>query len=268
MLYTKTIDIGLSYYIGLLISKANVICPLDNDDLWFPNRLETLIRLFKEEDDLVLIKNEILPFRNRRNFILRVAYMFTMNLHFRAKGVLHIIERNSYSIFLGRPLLHNSSSMSFKKNLFLNEDLKNTLKKVIALSDPFFFFSALVSEGKIGYFDSPLTLYRVENNLGPSDFKIEVGHVSKMRYQFNVISELFEKRLMSNDKTSYAVLFKIFNISMKIELNLKSQENNALSLAEIVFIIKYSLRLKSPNLMLLISVYFLNKYLFKKIHKR
>lgn len=261
VIYTDTINIGLSYYLGLLHSKAKIICPLDNDDLWVPNRLKKLIELFKEDEKLIFIKNEITPFRDHQNFLLRVVYIFTMNIHLAHRSALYLIDRKFCTSYIGRSLLHNSSSMSFHKRIFSQSDSLDKLKEVIALADPFFFFSALAIEGKIGYYDSPLTMYRVGSNLGPNDFKTKFKDKYKMRYQFDQINEIFKDKLTNSTEGGSKIIFEIFCISMKIELNLKAHETNKLSVKEILGLMRYAFCLKSTNLMLLTLAYLVNKYI-------
>ena len=119
-------------YEALKLSKGNIISFLEDDDLFFNNKLEYIYNLFKNNNNLVYYHN---------------SYM--------------AIKENKEKAQHNNPSYHfNTSCISIKKSIINLEKLKNFESGL----DTFMYLSALESKGKLLHNNEKLNFYRVHNS--------------------------------------------------------------------------------------------------------
>ncbi|MEM4057048.1 MAG: glycosyltransferase family 2 protein [Thermoplasmatales archaeon] len=125
--------IGEDLALGIEKAKGEIICFLEDDDLFYPNKLEYVYNLFNNDKNLGYYKNNYFP----------------------------INEQGEPTKFINKNKDFNPSSISIRK------DIINIyyLRKVVILSDSFVYCSALESNYKILVNRLVFTKYRIHNSL-------------------------------------------------------------------------------------------------------
>ncbi|MHB1440524.1 MAG: glycosyltransferase family 2 protein [Cuniculiplasma sp.] len=126
-IYSEKETLGGKLADGSLSSKGEVICFLEDDDIFFSNKLEEVFKKFKEDEDLVYLHNRCKIVDDKNNFIKLGGDSIDFNL----------------------------SSISIRKST-IYFDLVNKL--TIGL-DSFIFFNALDSGKLISETEKLLTVY-------------------------------------------------------------------------------------------------------------
>lgn len=123
---------GEFLYTGIMESKGEIVSFLEDDDLFFNNKLEYIYNLFNNNDDLVYYHNSYIA-----------------------------IKENNEKAQHNNPSNHfNTSCISIKKSIINLEKLKN----VELGPDTFMYLSALESKGKLLHNNEKLNFYRVYNS--------------------------------------------------------------------------------------------------------
>ena len=120
----KIIETGLKHWgeaihIGLENSDGDVICFLDNDDIWNPEKLVYVKRYFERFPDLVFMKDMAIPFMSRNGSNKPTMLFKTPALGRPNKSNPQYIKLGESipvrSLFRHR-ILFNNSSMSIKRD--------------------------------------------------------------------------------------------------------------------------------------------------------
>ena len=178
--------IGKFLYAGINESHGQIISFLDDDDLFFNNKLEDVYNLFKN--------NNIVYYHNLLEYI--------------NENKISINKRN-YNISF------NLSSISIKKDI-INMD---ALKEISIDQDIFMYLCALESNGKIIRGKETLTYYRFHNSVSNyvenNDFKL----THKTELFKNAVSNVYN---IYNKFHNNKVKLFLFNqiITLKLELNI------------------------------------------------
>ncbi len=160
---------GELLYAGIRESKGNIISFLDDDDLFFNNKLEYVYNLFKNNDDLVYYHNNYIP----------------------------VNEKNENINFINENIDFNNSCMNIRKDII---DL-DKLKKISALTDIFIYLSAIDYDGEIKLDKTKLTYYRVHSSASNftadnfDDYKNK-----KIRFLDVSLAELYKFKNIFNNK--------------------------------------------------------------------
>jgi len=178
--------IGDFLYAGINESHGQIISFLDDDDLFFNNKLEYVYNLFKN--------NDIVYYHNLSEFINENKIS---------------INHENHSISF------NLSCISIKKEI-INI---NSVKNISIIQDTFMYICALESNGKIIAGKEALTYYRFHNSasnyLGNDNFKL-IHKTDLFKMYLLSLCDIYNK--FQNPK----VKIYLFNyiITLKLELNI------------------------------------------------
>lgn len=190
--YSERTDPGGKWAEALRLASGDIICFLDDDDEWVPDKLEIVMKTFRENSSLGYYHNghtsidydgttlEGYPELRHYYAIAKIGYFST-------------IERQSYkSNFqylssLGAPF--NSSCINIKRELLAPHiDL---LSEGMWMVDYFWFYSFAVSDHDILIDTRPLTLYRRRND-ATGDFLNNIRNNRKQK------TAIYERYLFSH----------------------------------------------------------------------
>jgi len=157
---------------GILNARGEVICLLEDDDLFLHNKLETVYKVFKEHPELGLFKNPM----------TRVKYIGEKQSPYKSLSpsptpknpiYIHNSTLNEYTIKdeLRYEVCFYNSTLCFRKNPLL--DNIEFMRKVKILVDMFLGLYFL-SRYDVMIWNSPLSMYRVtglNTYFEPSDFE-------------------------------------------------------------------------------------------------
>lgn len=179
--------IGQFLSIGIKESRGNIISFLDDDDLFFNNKLEYVYSIFKNNKKLVYYHN--LP--------------------------KFIDENNIYLSKTNHSISFNISCISIKRNIINLEALKN----LYIIQDSFMYCSALESHGMIIRGKQILTYYRFHNSTSNYKEKNDSKIIHKNELFVNYLLN-FENlyKVFKNDRVKIYILNYI--ITLKIEMNI------------------------------------------------
>jgi len=133
---------------ALPYAEGEVICFLDDDDVWVPWKLEKVKEAFKEES-LCYYHHALLVFKQGENVSELIDKLKENNKEFTRKRIVDL-----------SPV--NSSSTCIKKDILVK--YVSQLKKVIRFIDNFYYYFALIENCKIKFDPVILTLYRQHYN--------------------------------------------------------------------------------------------------------
>lgn len=180
--------IGMYLLRGLLSAKGNVIVFLDDDDMFFENKLEFVYNLFKQNEQLVY-------FHNLPQFI---------------------DENNNPINGSGKALSFNISCISIKKDI-VNLEILN---KVSGLTDSFMLYSAFDAGGTIIAGNEILSYYRLHNSTsnfnGDTDSKIAFKNnlfqnfIAQLEIFYNCFNSRKAKRYILNYMITLQLNVNIF----------------------------------------------------------
>lgn len=129
---------------GLEIAKGDFIGFIDADDIYEKNKLEEQIEIFKQDDSIDVVYNDVLVFsENREDYILKSEIEFENSNDFRAYVLFRQIVPSPASMLIKRKII---SDIRFDENYRYTEDYK--------------FVIDLASVGKFKYINKVLYKYR------------------------------------------------------------------------------------------------------------
>ncbi len=179
---------------GIKVSNGNILSFLDDDDLFFSNKLEYVYNLFNNDAYLVYYHNNYFP----------------------------INIKNEYIKFKNNSPDFNTSCINIKKDI-INVDY---LKKIFASPDTFMYLCALESNKKVIKNKIKLTYYTVHNSTSNTfkdnieEFNNEqlefINNILYNFYKFNDLFKLKESiRYINSQITNWEISKFSFNMDKK-----------------------------------------------------
>lgn len=218
---------------GLHVSKGDIISFLDDDDIFFGNKLEMIYNEFLKSD-CVFIHNNIQAIND--------------------KGDLLIFKDNR--------ICFNMSSITVKKKIIKTEILKMSPFNL----DTVMYAFALESEGKITDLKDVLTYYRVHDSITHAFTNFEdykVFYTNSIERSLKAYSDIYP--LFRNKNARNLLLHEMIflNIRLKIFAGKKVALNEYI---KFIFI-EHQVKVTSYEYKLLIGSIFFRKSIVKKLHK-
>ncbi|MCL6090793.1 MAG: glycosyltransferase family 2 protein [Candidatus Thermoplasmatota archaeon] len=183
---------------AVIASRGEIIFLLDDDDEFLPTKMAQILELFKHHSDLVFAHHSItkidengLPFKGGEEAVPPRELMLDTSL----------ISRRSISGFIKYRANWYSSCMAFSRKSLLKH--LSFLEEVDQSIDPFLFFMAISTVGKMILVPDRLTKYRV--------------HVSTTNYLDQYASYIFRKH------TFYSNTLRIYLIALRMTEGLPSE---------------------------------------------
>ena len=219
MICTKENTFGSKLALGVASAKGDIICCLDDDDLYKPNKLETIKRVFNKYNDLIFIHHE--------HDTLREDGKIYRSLHHSTKKtiVYGIQDSNYYSFFqlIQTDPLFNMSSIVFRKCLFDEKILLNS--NVTNGWDSIIFLMALSSNKVLIAIPDVLSTYRIHDSTSLMNLPLESFLEFKERWYKGYVNSLRAvERLLSNSTYSSKMLRCII-LEGEIEKMISSKKN-------------------------------------------
>ncbi|OWP57171.1 MAG: hypothetical protein B2I17_01990 [Thermoplasmatales archaeon B_DKE] len=158
-IYTESIEVGNKMSIGILHAKGEIITFLEDDDLYEPSKLETLLKYFSQDPRICFLHNSLSSINEKGDLIA----------HHTFKSVL--IEFMPSSIFIKTCAragikysdLVYTSCMAVRKKTVLPHI--SALKEIQAAPDMFLVLSFLASGCKGLHIPEKLSQYRLHESL-------------------------------------------------------------------------------------------------------
>jgi glycosyltransferase involved in cell wall biosynthesis len=207
-------SIGEYLYAGLNAAKGNIVSFLDDDDMFFENKLEIVYNIFQKKENLKY-------FHNQPKFI---------------------DENNNPIEGSGEAPSFNMSCISIRKNV-INID---NLNQVFILPDSFMLYSALDAGGQIISGHEILSYYRLHNSISNSNGDMHSRIAFKNELFQNFISQLeifyiyFKSRSAKKYILNYMITLKLtVNVFNKSGYSHKHYKIKYSELISYLFIFNY-----------------------------
>lgn len=145
---------------GVEAAKYKIISFLDDDDIFLPNKLETIIRCFGENNNLIFVRNNIKIFTTDFGNTKIEMNKMKHSKHF----ILDELNRKKIYKAINMGGYLNTSSMSILREVILNQ--RHILEEQETAPDITLFYMALSEQNKnLMFIDEPLTLYRFHDSV-------------------------------------------------------------------------------------------------------
>jgi len=221
--------IGEDLYLGLINSHSDIICFLDDDDVFNETKLENVLKVFSRDPSLSLYVNA----RAYANEDLTKIYHKAIGYDIESE--LYINDNQSDLLLL--PILVNMSSICIKKKVLT--DFLIILNKINFSPDDFMLFVTLCNQGKIYRDSKRLTIYRMHESSSQAN---AAGDLEKFLFDKRKILELrittysYFKDVFKNCRSALlkvAIEFSITDVKINLAFSTYNNEYN-LSLNEIM----------------------------------
>lgn len=147
--------VGIHYMLALREASGEVICPLDDDDLFHPNKLEYIRGFYAQNRCLGFVWNSVLTFRGDEPQVGRGV----LDADFRDLLVRRIRSSGKPK---NTPYPFNNSGIAVKRDILLNRiDL---LSKIEMAIDAYMFFAAYMADCDFLFTSKILTYYRLHSS--------------------------------------------------------------------------------------------------------
>lgn len=150
--YTNEKSMGTKLKIGIENSKGNIICFLDDDDMFSTKKLEEVSNYMSKTDDSFFYNSRLLINEEGKKIGEDIV---------EDKKVI-VSSKKEIDYLFKHKIYFNSSSMCVKREVL--EDKLKYLNKIQRLIDNFILLSAIEYNGKLTITSKPLTLYRVHKS--------------------------------------------------------------------------------------------------------
>ncbi len=207
LLINDDFRIGQKFLEALKMTRSKWIVVLDDDDMWIPEKLDTLNELISQYPKAVYIHND--------------KYVVNEQFHYTYNSLHQIKKTNRFSPTSGDSIIrnfkdnceHNGSSIAFSKTIVCGRS--NSLRILEGSLDTFLFVSAIETGGSIICIKNKLTLFRVtsKNNLNESTKRL-INNLKRQMQSYEVIRNI----KLTNPFTRWFIDWRILYNRLKINL--------------------------------------------------
>jgi len=213
--------VGELIYSGVKAAKFDIIVFLDDDDIFLPGKLKAVKEIFAENPDLCYYHNA-------------PEYL---DIDLNHEDYLRLVERKS-SLYYDHDLIFDIkySLKSIKAAIDMNGDFNNScisirkeaystylplLEQVGGNQDGYFFWTGVLSGGKMIIDHRKLTGYRVHNlnNSASLDYSRKIEVIDKHIYTFDLLLNLVEQSNLPSYTIAYIkrwiTLYKLESLLVK-----------------------------------------------------
>lgn len=275
-IYTDELSLGAKLAYGIEKARGEILCFLEDDDMFLPNKLNEVTNIFHSNNKIFLARNNI--FKTFSPVIINsIIKINSKNFHCiheisisnikSVKDLFHI--RRKYSFF-------NTSSISIRKDPYVKSS--NFLKDVNNGIDLFLFYFGIFNGSEdniIAFQEQTLSIYRLHNSWSQISSDQSTDNFVKQNlmvsYQGIEAYEKFKTIFNTN-----AILNEFLIISINAWMvQIKMIEGKKINFTELISLIKVGIWKRSAYILLsvpLVFMSFINRnysgYLFKNILKK
>lgn len=224
----KTIEVGSSedhinlIYIGIRESSGDILCFLDDDDIFESNKLQTIKEIFKNHGSVGFVHNafKLIDINNleienpRRNIKYgQPRKDFTVKSHEIQDYFRKIVNSEG---------LINASSISLRKTAI--ENIKDDLLYLPGNYDGFLFYAYIKSGTDLYISSEILTFYRVHklNNSKPESYEALLSYLSRLRESACIIDTYLSTN--NNDLGKPELIY--YSIKEKVAIGREKRSTN------------------------------------------
>jgi glycosyltransferase involved in cell wall biosynthesis len=159
-------EVGMRISLALEHCRGEVVCFIDDDDVWCPNKLNWVYSIFKSEPRLCYYHNNLSTIDDNGVSIVHSIHRNAIMKIEKIKRVTLSSDTLTYNEIRKVVKLasdFNSSCISIRKSLLL--PYREYLKRISLSVDTFYFYASLLTKNSTILIDSEkLTKYRIHSN--------------------------------------------------------------------------------------------------------
>lgn len=159
MLYVDDVTHGKKLSPAIQACKGDVIFFMDDDDEFYPTKLEEVLKYFNSNESVTFVHNSISKIDEEGNSINGKSEQVPKSV---IKLDTELMGKREISDFFKYRANWYSSCMAFKRTVF--EGKVNFIDRVYQSVDPFLFLCALSTKGEMIKIPDRLTKYRVHSS--------------------------------------------------------------------------------------------------------
>jgi hypothetical protein len=145
---------------GLILAKGEIVSFLDDDDIFYPNKLDTVYKIFQQNEKLIYLHNNFSYEENKRKTKFQPKKRFINDIVIRNNGGLERINSHKLNIIWKNSLAINLSSVSIKKNSILENVL--LFKNITGMTDYFILMCCLLkNDVELLFSTKILNMYKI-----------------------------------------------------------------------------------------------------------
>lgn len=186
---------------GVKASEGEILCFLDDDDMFREDKLENIFTIFNKYQSLCFLHNGYLKILENEEINISKYNKSFENSHLKLFDTT--IDKDLYKAIKMR-LDFNSSSISVKKKYILNR-LETPNDSIIKSVDTFIFYLMLENSLTIANYSEKLTFYRYHNSVSnyvnmPSQKIIEskINYLTLFTQSLEILKENFTRQMLIN----------------------------------------------------------------------
>ena len=199
----KAMSIGEAIAFAVEKSIGEVICFLDDDDMFMPSKLSKIESIFSSNPDLVYCHNSQVYCDENSNLVsgFKMKGIKNIDISFTNRGLKSALKHLRSSKINPGSLYFNFSSISVRRKVLLSK--LSVIKKITGHTDNLVFFLALSTEKEVRLLNisDALTVYRIHNsatnivqrvpNIVVREFRIK--QLSDYVHSSRIISEIMQE---------------------------------------------------------------------------
>ena len=246
---TGLIRLGESYVTFLEFCNGTFVCPIDNDDTWVKEKLETLKGFISKYHDISFIKGQVSVIsESGNNFYTKLRLLLKMNIPIRTSNRYYILNTLKTKKILGRSLWHNASSMVIRTSILVES--KDILRNIFAMDDPYLFFFGLSSGGTAIFMDKFLSYYLVRNNSKTSRDRYSSNYL-EISYEYERFIQTFDKKYMKNQNSTLRDLYLLSKSTSSLLIFQGITRDSHINWTEVKKALKISINYRMHNFIFL-----------------
>ncbi|MCL4480938.1 MAG: glycosyltransferase [Candidatus Thermoplasmatota archaeon] len=188
-------SIGAKMIRGIIESKGEIVCFLNDDDLFFPSKLKTVFEEFNKDSEIVYVHNNSIRINAEGKIISDQVSNISENILITKGNINRRFLKEAHS----RYLFFNDSSISIRKERFIL--FKDYISRIEGAQDNIFFYIAAMEGGKLLFLNQSLTYFRLHN--AGTSYKNNIdNYVNLMKRRFRsflLLSDFFFDKYKTQD---------------------------------------------------------------------
>ncbi len=157
-----TSDLGMTLASGLRTCQGEIVAVLDDDDMFYPRKLEVVLRTFESDPDLGYLHNNFSVVDGRGSPVDPHPLYAREREAVRELGPLRLTPPDPWATLKGLPRVNldfNGSSICFRRSIV--QGRLGTLEQIPQTVEPFFFVASVLDGRPVRLDSATLTYYRV-----------------------------------------------------------------------------------------------------------
>lgn len=205
----ENIPVGSKYALGATESTNEVLCFLEDDDQYRPDKLEFVLDKFSSDPDLGYLRHGYIPIGSEGNALFDKNPDINDRMEFKPPYTEDkLVEMLKFRVG------DLSSCICMRKSLL--SDSINLLNKISAVPDKFFLISSLSDNYKIYSLGDKMTLYRIHESMSNTFLSPENSLTREKGYLEASIKDYSEIMKLAGAQKIKSALQNILNNNQQI----------------------------------------------------